>query len=87
MPRRIRKHKPGLTGSYYIEHRFRCLTEDEIGLIQALALDDPKWTRERLAKRYHVSINTIHKVVRAIPAQFVTVRRRAAKKHVLRAVS
>jgi AraC-like DNA-binding protein len=77
-----------LTDPYFIEHRFRCVTAEQIGTIQALALDDSKWTRERLARRFGISEATVAKIVKAVPRHLITVHRKAtASRRRLRRVS
>lgn len=58
---------------YYVEHRFRCLTDGQIGQIQALALDEGI-NRKWLAEKFGVSVSTIYNVVRAVPEHLIDIR-------------
>ncbi len=57
---------------YYVPTDFRCLTEDQIGLIQ-FRLHDLKERVAKVAGDYGVSTATIYRVKNAVPKHLVSV--------------
>lgn len=73
-----RRRKQELTEPYYVEHRFRCMTAEQIGLAQTLLVDEG-WSKARVARRFRVSVSTIARVRRAIPHHLVAFKRGTRK--------
>lgn len=57
---------------YYVKKSFRCLTDEEIGRLQHLAIDGKKKVSV-LAKQFGVSLTTAYSVVNAVPDHLVNV--------------
>lgn len=65
--------------THFIPTKFDSLTDEQVGVIQALRLDQ-KVRVTQLAATYDVSESTIYKALRAVPAHLVHINELAVKR-------